>query len=358
MAGGEIWYQIAGKSLQRYPHDADRLVTEYWLQRAGSVRVPAVPDNADLLNLLYVLQGVGQPKRIWLMPPFLSRSACGPVGAINHDALTMKPSELARELFALDSGLPPSLGGSRRSNWADSIVSMLARNLQLEPDCLQTLSPRGKECIALARCHPAWPALSYPTDYDSTAAIDLLVCLADPRWYIDPAHPDRSKRLHSAFGLGRECESNLRGLLFQGEKVGRNAWATRQVLTAWGCGPNYTKPQQAAASEDFLRRIYYGTRDGSGQSAHDCRVAGARRACRVFLKFVCDVWLDNLTEPRVYEEVIAAGRSEESGRHSRLRPTQSYSPQLFVPSHLFHGEEFLSWERHLTDWRSRTTYRV
>lgn len=306
---GHLWAQSDGLRAVRHEsfHFAELMRT--W-RSAEAIWVAASPQNARLLcflseelaseranfklNLSPPIENVGQP---WLLD-YKSRS------------------------------VPPSRGGGRRFIYSDYLVYAIIRSGEHKDTTT---------ALRLARQHPAWPALSFPRAYDEKYAAMLISAIMDPRWYIDPLKPDCSKRLCSRFGLGREGLYNAQFLRKDRAAAGRNIAATRLVLSTWYGGRSTNGTLSEVVPDDPFYSIYAQTPDPS---------LGLLNASKAFLRFVCEVWLDNLTSPRSY--------CHRDDGAPKLKPAKEYSPQLFVPEYLFKDRKTQRrWAQHLEEWRAR-----
>ena len=71
---------------------------------------------------------------------------------------------------------------------------------------------------------------------------------------------------------------------------------------------------------------------------------GILAASRVFARFVREVWLDRLTPPRNYTKV----RTIQGKVRMKMKPSERYSPQLFVPQHFFEDQAAAdAWRQHV-----------
>jgi hypothetical protein len=143
----------------------------------------------------------------------------------------------------------------------------------------------------IVKYHPAWPVLSFITTCDVDQAIVLLSLIVDPRWYVDPFRPNRTNRLLQLLGVTKRNASFLAGKEEKGDRrVGRC-----QILTAVWMPDVLLPPPDSPGS--FLHRIMWSSKD-------ICR--GIIKANRAFVRFLREVWMQNLAghrklfEPRMF----------------------------------------------------------
>lgn len=307
---GSLWSQDRGSRQVRITDYHFPKLLPQWTT-ANRIYISALPRNARLITFLY------QSKRrddlgydLWLVPPSEPRS--------EDVELLSAPIRQA------------STGGCRPLTLSDYIVYSLwsQRELNVSYDAL----------IRLAEQHPAWPALSFPAAGNRESGVSLLMHLLDPRWYVDVMKPAASKRLFGCFGLGGPDEGldNMNHLSGGSKLSARNSRQAGIVLNTWHSGKAESELPGDVIWNDPFYTIYRKSEDGC---------AGLLKASRVFLKFVCDVWLDNLTSYRTY-------CVDEEGKKF-LEPARSYSPQLFVPEHLFDRDQCREWYKHRSAWLSK-----
>jgi hypothetical protein len=156
------------------------------------------------------------------------------------------------------------------------------------------ITPEVEEVIKL---HPAYPALSFiPTlDWRRTAAV--LSHMIDPRWFIDPANPDRSARLRAYFGLTKK---NVRHCMLGEYDEDMNYERAKHAFYSWrGTHSLYENTQQPG--NFLLRRV----------ARFDNAPLGVLRATHHFITYLKQNWLTGL------------------GGH----------PELSAPEYLFDGDD-------------------
>ena len=332
---GQIWFKERGREPRQTQLSPESLARQSWLLDAQRVMLLAHHNNSDIITALYsAKRTVGSPVRVLLGNPRLCPK---------------RRLEVPSVFFSMDGWeLPPSLGGWRELTDKDYVTYALAGVLRKSED--ETCSNLVER---LLRAHPAWPALSFLSGLDKYRACELICTILDPRWHVDPAKPDARKRLQSTFGLGREGVKNVAHVLVGGPQhpAGYNSSLANLVLDAWagtGSGEPCLPPDPVLLRpQDFLWRI---------ACKRPAGFKGMVRACRVFLSFVCDVWLDNLTSQRTYGPAVRkTSKDGYSRNYPQLCPCASYSPQLFVAGHFFElAAEVQAWHEHIDRLKQRS----
>lgn len=325
---GQIWGQRHGEEPCVLSSNPDNLASQSWLRDAGKIRIIACGENAALIVALHSVRcHDGRPRQVQLGNPRL---------------LPSQPKRVSTVFGRMDAwDVAPSLGGWRELTNKDYVTYALMGVLHESSGKLNNLAER------LLRAHPAWPAVSFLSDANVEAACHLVCTILDPRWHVDPAKPDARKRLLSLFGLGHSGRRNIGYLLGVEKQPGPDVEYAKLVLDTW-TGGDYTPPRaDAIDANHFLWRI---AAKGEGG------VKGMVRSCQVFLTFLHDVWLDNLTPMRQYEPVSRKlGKKDPTTvNYIRLVKSSCYSPQLFVPEHFFElPAEIRAWRQHTERLRQR-----
>jgi hypothetical protein len=323
---GRIWGQGRGEEPRDLGTDPDGLVAQSWIQDADKIRLLAGSYNAALITALHSSRcSVKKPRSVLLGNP----------------DLVPDPQKRLSAIFGRMDGweMSPSLGGWRELTDKDYVTYALVGVLQKSSGKLNNLAER------LLRAHPAWPAVSFLSDTNLEAVCQLICQILDPRWHVDPAKPDARKRLLSRLGLGHSGLTNIEAILEDDDdKAGPRCDVARLVLDAW-TGGDYVQPE-AIDAHSFLWRIAQGQPGAKGLLA----------ASKVFLTFLHDVWLDNLTPMRQYEPVTKklGVKRPTSVNYLRMVKAKCYSPQLFVPEHFFGSAlELKAWRSHTERLRQR-----
>lgn len=163
----------------------------------------------------------------------------------------------------------------------------------------------------LVEQHPIWPHLSFVRGVSPSDVASLIGTIIDPRWFVNPQHPDSVACLQSYLGL-------LRGTQYRvidgcrGIKEDR----FRLIRDAWKGSNKFSEDELLCDPRLFLWRTAGGYKhDGSADNKIDL-VAGQR-----FIKFMRAVWLQV------------------------LYPTQ----ELFVPEYFFHRlDEATAYREHVS----------
>lgn len=296
----------------------------------------AIAENAELVVALFDRKLSGLlAGDIWLGPPSAALSDTNPLG-----------------LFSVSR--PPSVGGWRLATATDLLTCKLISLWRREDVNSFTIQ---HELRKLVSCHPAWPALSFPLGGDLLAGVELLIRITDPRWYKLPERPDTLKGLFAAFGLGTSGLANMLSVDSNQDSIGVPEISFKRylsycVLSAWAgahrAAPNITKVKnnEFPNQSKFFWKVCKENGDGA---------KGLLAASRVFLRFIHDVWLDNLTPQREYKRTVKTlGRTNPSRvAYKELQPVNGYVRQLFVPSYLFGDDKIVErmWDKHYVRWQ-------
>jgi hypothetical protein len=321
---GFLWAQEPSLSPIRLDGDMESSIKDFVGANPKRIFVLATTPNEPLIHLLCQLRRRdGKPHHVMLGP-----------GAAAAPGSWLGQTSVDR---------PPSVGGWRDMTAADEVTYALASELSRTGE----VTPR---MVVAASRHPAWPALSFSPGFSHDHAVRLVAAMKDPRWHVNPSNPSSGRKLTSFFGLGDQesgCK-NLRDTVFEPTLAKRrrlSAEHAKTVFYAWSGGATTPPLQDVDPGRDFFWRMYAVSQD---------QAVGAWRVSRFFLTFVRDVWLDNLTPPREYEQVIRrlGTRQPENVKYVALKPATSYRRELFVP-HLFFETtiDISAWERHVREWR-------
>jgi len=325
---GHVWLQAIGGEPVDCGPDTDGLVSQSEILEAEKICLLAGRYNATIITSLHSVRcQTGRPRTILLGNPWLL-----PGGDERLETIFGRMDSLE---------LAPSLGGWRELTERDYVTYALAGVLQQSGGKLNNLAER------LLRAHPVWPAVSFLGDANLEAACHLVCAVLDPRWHVDSTKPDARKRLLSRFGLGQGGPRNVGYLMGFEQQAAKHSDTAKLVLDTW-TGGDYVPPRpDAIDARGFLWRL--AAKDSGG-------VKGMLRSCQVFLAFLHEVWLDNLTPLRRYEPVVKKlGRKQPSMvSYMRMVRAKSYSPQLFVPEHFFElSTEVKAWQQHTDRLRQR-----
>lgn len=315
---GEIWFGTGRPQASKWAGGgADEFVQTDWVMNADTIRICGTEANADLIVRLYNHR---------LKTGFPADIRIGGTGSI-------RPGSDAATVFQemLENQLPPSVGGWHKISEADY------RNYAL----LSTFREDGRlsdRVLTHLRVHPVYPALSFVKGLQREFALLLIRHIVDPRFLVDPAHPDRFSRMKCRFGLDRKSHNgiyNARAWLH-----GNVGWQVRAyseaeiVFNTWYRGD--VADRSKIAPRDFLYRAFYAQLQGREET----REIALLKASHILLRFLRDVWLDGLTPSRQFV-------SGAPGEPCRMVASRSYSPTLFVPEHFFRrDDEVQAWYDH------------
>lgn len=287
---GDIWAlwgedlpRPTGYNLQRLPGDWKPGETESW-------RVPAAQKNVPLIVHLgqHVAAGRGR-----------SLEVCSPRCSTQE-----QPAE---ELYSARAfNHPASAGGWHRYADADALIYYMTVAYQKRSQI------SANPPYAPLQCHPMWHALSFISGLHFDYVGVLVSLILDPRWFVDPEHPDRDNRLPQYLGLDPTTQAMVASGPPDPQSATRSAMRARRyniVRRAWGAGK---MPTGAALADpgNFVWRAYLGKGGLKGEIA----------ASKLFVAFLSQVWLASITP---YAE-------------------------LFVPEYFFRkGEEAAAYKKHL-----------
>jgi hypothetical protein len=180
----------AGKGLWFMPgNGAPREISnerEWQLPPRSSVRVPGLRRNMNLIACLYNMKNMGRLQSLEVCSPWCA--------GVNADLASPKVLLSMASTFEA----PISVGGWRQVDAIDKAAFQFAD----VPCPVKRLSD-----------HPIYPFLLWPDGLREKPLIELLGHIGDPRWFIDPANPDRGNKLRQYLGLGsvrQEAAINLR----------------------------------------------------------------------------------------------------------------------------------------------------
>ena len=306
--GSWIWFSRRGQ-YTAYPLSVAEFIAQDWVQAASTIRLLGSIENAPLILSLYASRRLtGRPVSIQLGNP----NHC--IWPAERPSVPM----VFQRMAALDS-LRPSVGGWHEMTKPDYPSYSLSQSVYAARGRVTSLAS------SLLRHHPAWPAVSFSATANSTRAALLLALMIDPRWYVDPQHPDRAASLKASFGL-RESQGQgaLQAVLddkldsLQGTAQTKAARA-QIVLDSWaGSQRNLAREDVTYNPRKFLWKISH----ASSADTHSAR--GLLRASHVFLRLVSEFWKS---------EICAIPRSG-----------------LFVAEHFFRDADVTrEWHLHCSD---------
>ena len=131
----------------------------------------------------------------------------------------------------------------------------------------------------IAMHHPTWDSVRFIRGLSPVTYADWLAAVRDPRWYVDPAHPESTSRLEAYLGLRPTTQ---RAVFLRPNKDSGDVGRCRLTMACWF-------DQNACLSDprNFLMRIYSEhLRDGRP------RELAAVRASQAFVRFVRASWMN------------------------------------------------------------------
>jgi hypothetical protein len=270
------------------------------IQEARDVRVLGTPENAGLIVELYAARGLRGAAAV-------SQVQVGGPKACSPGCLSLRPEVvLDRMRFG---NVPGSLGGWHALGPTDYISYLLVHLLRAP------VAVDWGEVDSLLAGHPAWPAVSFLHLREPRMAA-LLSQIVDPRWHLDPCHPERGNGLFRFLGL---TDIPLRAALI-GKTCG-NARACRAELVLGCLRCQYTTPSQSWPRPS----------DEEHSSATSAETLQAmQRSCRKMMAFVRDVWRHH-ADPCQRELFVPEHFFPESGLAQAYRKHVAKLGPLFQP---------------------------
>jgi hypothetical protein len=254
---GEIWFADSTETPQRFDGDLETFI-QRCRSRRGVIRTFGTQGSASFLALLW-------------QPPVdgdLGIQLSSPRICLSRE----EQRDPQRAIYRMrHCELPASLGGWHWMTFADRATYRLIGSSQ-KGDGIATYRDLTS--------HPLWPALSFfaPLDHDATAL--TIGAIVDPRWHVDPTHPDRLGRLKFYLGLVPQ-------------KTGVSQKAAKgthypAVLRAWSRG--VTSPPASTILESPSGAIWRVWLSAGGGAR------GNLVASQFFVTFLRYAWLDAIRE--------------------------------------------------------------
>lgn len=211
------------------------------------VRVPGLAHNTNLLLRLYAAQQDGRAGPLEVCSP----RCCGP------EAAKADPAVLLYSMRSFSA--PISTGGWRSFD-------------ELDASALRFVNTRDPDWTRPPMLsHPAGPCLAWIDDLCEEMVSSLLGLIVDPRWFIDPAEPDRTNKLFQFLGLDPGSQQG---------RGGARAVKNLLVLSCWKTTP---PPELASLKPwQFLWRTWHAK--GGGWK-------GDLAASKRFVSFLRQSWL-------------------------------------------------------------------
>lgn len=283
-ADGHVWYADGSRSPAASGFTVSEFLAKLQPRDTLFVRVLGMPQNAALLVGLCPLAAAEKLGRLEI---------AGPTICETEEERRDPHMTLLRMRQCL---LGPSLGGWHTATTGDLAAYKLVLRLQA--------GALTENELPLVQQHPAWADLSFIRGVDPLACGAVLGTLIDPRWYVDPAHPERLARAEKFMGLGSRTFAEM-----QAGAKHKHHVRCATVLHAW----RHTRPSVAEVRDPgyFLWR-----RAGD---------AGELRASRAFLHFLIRAWNQRLCD---------------------LSPAK-YKQEVFVPEHHFEPWESQAYRLHV-----------
>lgn len=279
-ADGNVWYG-------RYHHDGvdsgcqvDAFLKSTPFLGARRIRVLGTAGNAALLRALFFLKrSRGMPER-----PSQGRTAVvSPSVQIGSPAICYRsgpadPVFVLRQLWQVNTSATATVPGFwHEMNEFDYVTYALICAVHAAGGAVNELALRH------LKYHPAWPALSFLPGADPAAGCQLVAEIVDPRWFAHSVRPNRLSRLYAYLGVTRHNAQ----WFHEGVPGGRNASRMATVLATWF--NNRSGSPDLKDPANFLWRIYH---------HHGGGIKGLLRASERFVRFLREVWLQEIAPPR------------------------------------------------------------
>lgn len=291
-ADGILAPQPTGQSVADYVRSVD------W-DRPVFVRALGTQDNAGLITALYP-RCVRSGGRLEVGSPLLCETAA-----------EQEDPEIA--LYRMRQCLlSPSLGGWHIFGPMDYPAYALA--VQLAAD-----KKYNEHSARLLETHPVWYDLTFIGSITPAACASVIAIVLDPRWYIDPQHPERTKRLESYLGLRPETQRAVTNRTRPVQDLSRSQTYCRITNMAWGGGTD--PPENMNAPSHFLWRRW---------SHHGGGVMGDLRATQAFVTYLARTWQHQIChrtgvqkiEMFLPEKLLTPGETRAYRDHASRRPNR------------------------------------
>ncbi len=292
---GEVWYLDGDRLPCRSGATKPEFLDDHPARlNADRVRVVGSPQNAKLVLRLYELK---------LRDELTSVEVCSPLVC----STAQDRADPEKVLYSMRRWTAPStMGGWHEVTRFDYVAYAMS--------LLHQQGAEPQKLIEFLTEHPAYPSLSFPYA-DHLALAKLVATVIDPRWYVDPAAPDRPGKLYAYLGLDPATQ--------KGDGSGRNKYLharNRLVRDVWTVpGADLKRPNT------FVQR-FRSTVETKGEEWR-----GDLRASQKLVNYVRQVMMDAL-----YPMPNRWGES------------------LFVPGHFFkQGAEEFAYTSHVAGYGNR-----
>lgn len=263
-ADGKVWYARGIGAVKNSEQIADSFLLSSVVSGLGlTFRLLGVQQNAELLCALYLRRYKGEIRSIEIAGPNI----------LDSQYELGSPELVVQRMRTVT--VSPAAGGWHQLTMHDyPTYAMLARMLRTNYEYDDTTQH-------YFQMHPAHKALMFIPTLEVSAAAKMLICIIDPRWYIDRRRPERIKKLELFLGLTPAVQtkvSNSKKLLTKNRE-----FRCAAVLNSWKTQPIENVDLKNPAN--FLYRIYQAAGGGA---------KGDLRASQSFVRYVNDNWLAGL----------------------------------------------------------------
>ncbi|RMG40107.1 MAG: hypothetical protein D6725_04050 [Planctomycetota bacterium] len=176
--------------------------------------------------------------------------------------------------------------------WDEGVVRKTHSRCNLylgwRPQCGE-LAPEYYERVLpeLLKQHPVYRDLAFIGTLDPLYAARVVGSILDPRWFVDPEHPDRTAALRNYMGLLPSAFLRVLAAETTGERLQNRYWRAYCALRSWYGKTDAEMGAEVWKPENFLYRRARRYADGK---------MGLVRATQAFLAYLTRAWLDRLVE--------------------------------------------------------------
>lgn len=207
-ADGEVWYLDGDRLPCRSGASRMEFLSDHPARlNAERVRVVGSPQNANLILRLYELK---------LRDELASVEICSPLVC----STAQDRSDPEKVLFNMRRWTAPgTMGGWHEITRFDYVAYAMS--------LLHQQGAEPQKLIEFLIEHPAYPSLSFPYA-DHLALAKTVATIIDPRWYVDPAAPDRPGKMYAFLGLDpvtQKCYDAVRNRhMYERNRMVRDVW--------------------------------------------------------------------------------------------------------------------------------------
>ena len=290
---GEVWAAEGKHMPSATGLNATQFVRSRQVADFDNFRTDGHEDNVELLNEIYCLKAeTSHP---------LSIEVCSPL--VWGDGPRTNPQ---KAILRMTTWLEPaSVGGfcqfDARMFASYGIAHALNTTGEFTP-YVEWLTYR----------HPAWAGASFVSSIEPEQFARLVASILDPRWYVDPDHPEKISRLAMKMGINNRIYRDV-----EVDRIStKRHESLRQLNRCWNVG----SPPISESPRDFLWRH---KKDNPGEFSE-------LKVSKKFLNFLRWVWLDSLASPnfvgKLFDPMLFFDRPSDAlayEEHLRLHKVSS-----------------------------------